>query len=309
MPQHSSVRSRLFGVFAPTITGYHADESISEAATQQFVRFLLDRGVDGLVPLGSAGEPVALTCEERKRLLTAIVEETAGKVPVFAGTADYSTASTIELSLHAKSLGCDGLMLMPPFLMRPPKQDVLTHFRRVRERVGLPIMVYNVPSHTGVEITPEEIKALADEDVVHAVKWSHLEVSRIHDTRLLCGSEFPIFAGIDVVAFEALAAGADGWISGVPMIVPELAVKLHRLLACEKNLDAARELWYGLLPIVNLEYRAFNSDQADPHWLAVCREAACLRGIPVGASRLPLRPVRVEIREELRRTLTALGQL
>ena len=86
-------------------------------------------------------------------------------------------------------------MLMPPFLMRPPKQDVLTHFHRVRDRVGLP----------------------------YAVKWSHLEVSRIHDTRLLCGSEFPIFAGIDVVAFEALAAGADGWISGVPMIVPELA--------------------------------------------------------------------------------------
>src|SRR5215469_4166104 len=203
MPQYSSVRSRLFGVFAPTITGYHPDESISEEATRQFVRFLLDQGVDGLVPLGSAGEPVALTSEERKQLLTVIVEETAGKVPIFAGTADYSTASTIELSLHAKSLGCDGLMLMPPFLMRPPKQDVLTHFRRVRDRVGLP----------------------------YAVKWSHLEVSRIHDTRLLCGSEFPIFAGIDVVAFEALAAGADGWISGVPMIVPELAVKLHRLLA------------------------------------------------------------------------------
>ena len=217
MPQYSSVRSRLFGVFAPTITGYHPDESISEEATRQFVRFLLDQGVDGLVPLGSAGEPVALTSEERKQLLTVIVEETAGKVPIFAGTADYSTASTIELSLHAKSLGCDGLMLMPPFLMRPPKQDVLTHFRRVRDRVGLPIMVYNVPSHTGVEVTPEEIKALADDDVVHAVKWSHLEASRIHDTRLLCGSEFPIFAGIDVIAFEALAAGAAlpvNWLCG-----------------------------------------------------------------------------------------------
>jgi 4-hydroxy-tetrahydrodipicolinate synthase len=309
MTQSGSIRKRLSGIFAPTITGYHPDGSINVKVTRHFVRFLLDQGVDGLAPLGSAGEPVALTGEERKRLLEAIMEETAGKVPVFAGTGDYSTASTIELGLHARSLDCDGIMLMAPFLLRPPKKDVLEHFRRVREKVGVPIMVYNVPVLTGVEITPEEIKTLADEDVVHAVKWSHTEVSRIHDTRLLCGPDFPIFAGIDVVAFEAMAVGADGWISGLPMIVPAMAVKLHRLLVCEKNLDAARELWYRLLPLINLEYRALNNGDGDPHWLAVCRESASLRGIPVRASRPPLLPVRAEIREELRRMLTELGQL
>ena len=112
-------------------------------------------------------------------------------------------------------------------------------------------MVYNARLLTGIELTSQEIKMLADEDVVHAVKWSHLEVSRIHDTRLLCGLNFPIFAGIDVIAFEAIAVGADGWIGGLPMMVPKLARRLHRLLVCEKDLKAARDLWYRLLRSYN----------------------------------------------------------
>jgi 4-hydroxy-tetrahydrodipicolinate synthase len=252
---------------------------------------------------------VALTLEERKALLEAIVAENAGQVPIYAGTGEYGTETTIELSLHAKALGCDGLMLVAPFFLRPPKQDVLNHLRRVRQRVGLPIMVYNVPLLTGIEITPQEIKMLCDEDVVHAVKWSHLEVSRIHDTRLLCGPNFPIFAGIDVIAFEALAVGADGWISGIPMIVPALARKLHRLLTVDNNLTEARKLWYRVLPLINLEYRALGTDDGNPHWLAVCREAAALRGIPVGVSREPLSAVDAGVREELKSLLEGLEQL
>ena len=299
----------LSGIFAPTVTGYHSDESISLDGTRKFVRFLLNSGADGLTPLGSAGEPVALTIDERKSLLEAIVAENAGQVPIYAGTGDYGTETTIELSLHAKSLGCDGLMLITPFFLRPPKQDVLNHLRRVRDRVGLPIMVYNVPLLTGTEITPQEIKMLLDEDVVHSVKWSHLEVSRIHDTRLLCGPKFPIFAGIDVIAFEAMAVGADGWISGLPMIVPALARRLHRLLTVEKNLEEARALWYRVLPLINLEYRALGSADGNPHWLAVCREAAVLRGIPVGVSRGPLAPVDSGVRAELKSLLEGLEQL
>ena len=309
MKQGEASSSRISGVFAPTITAYEIDGSVSLDGTRQFVRFLLDQGVDGLTPLGSAGEPVALSIRERVRLLEAIVSENSGQVPIFAGTGDYSTASTVELSLHAKSLGCDGLMLITPFFLRPPKQDVLDHLRRVRERVGLPIMLYNVPVLTGTEITPQEIQMLFREGVIHSVKWSHLEVNRIQDTRLLCGPRFPIFAGIDPIAFAALSVGADGWISGLPMMVPALAKKLLRLLTVEKDLDSARELWYRLLPLIQLEYRALGSDHGSPHWLAVCREAADLRKIPVGVSRSPLAKVQPAIREELKSILEELGQL
>lgn len=309
MAIQNSQNSRLRGIFAPTITAFHEDGSVNLKGTRQFVRFLLDSGVDGLAPLGSAGEPIALTASERMETLEAIVEEVSGRVPIYAGTSDYSTASTIELSLHARSIGCDGLMIMAPFMLRPPKQDVLNHFRRIREAVGLPIMIYNVPILTGVEITPEEIQALAAEDVVHSVKWSHAEISKVQDTRLLCGSDFPIFAGIDLTAFGGLALGADGWIGGMPMIAPRIAVQLYRLLIQERNLDEARRLWLRILPIIRLEYRGLGTSEASPHWLAVCRESASLRGIPVGVSRAPLSALDDPAREELRAILLELGEL
>lgn len=186
---------------------------------------------------------------------------------------------------------------------------MLDHFRRIREVVGLPIMVYNVPILSSIEITPEEIQTLALEDVVHSVKWSHIEISRIQNTRLLCGPEFPIFAGIDITAFAALAIGADGWIGGMPMIAPRLAVQLYRVLVLEKNLDEARALWSRILPIVRLEYRGLGTIQGSPHWLAVCRESAAIRGIPVGVSRPPLSQLDVLTREELRKVLVELGEL
>jgi len=309
MSQRTSNKPRIRGIFAPTVTAFHSDESLSIEGTRAFVRFLLSQGVHGLTPLGSAGEPVALSVEERKKALDAIVEEVNGRVPIYAGTGDYSTATTIELSLHAKAAGCQGLMLLAPYLLRPPKQDVLNHFRRIREKVGLPIMVYNVPVLTGVELTPHDIALLVEEDVVHAVKWSHMEIARVQDTRLLCGPEFPVFAGIDILAFAALALGADGWIGGMPMIAPALAVRLFKLLNEEKNLDEARALWLKLLPIIHLEYRAMGTSEASPHWLSVCRESAALRGIPVGSSRAPLTPITVSEREELREILAGLGQL
>jgi dihydrodipicolinate synthase/N-acetylneuraminate lyase len=95
----------------------------------------------------------------------------------------------------------------------------------------------------------------------------------------------------------------------LPMMVPALARKLHRFLAVEKNLSEAQQLWYRLLPLIRLEYRALTTEQGDPHWLAICRESAALRGIPVGVSRPPLSPLKPELREELRNLLTNLGQL
>lgn len=309
MSNYITRKARISGIFAPTVTAFKNDESLDTQGTRAFVRFLLDQGVHGLTPLGSAGEPVAMSVHERMLALDAIAEEVNGQVPIYAGTGDYSTATTIELSLHARAAGCEGLMLMAPFLLKPPRQDVLNHFRRVRDKVGLPIMVYNVPVLTGIELTPQDIQMLAAEDVIHAVKWSHMEIARVQDTQLLCGPDVAVFAGIDILAFAALAVGADGWIGGMPMIAPALAVRLYKLLHDEKDLDKARALWKDLLPIIHLEYRAMGTSEASPHWLSVCRESAALRGIPVGASRAPLTPITPAESEELRVILERLGQL
>lgn len=299
----------LTGVYAPTITAFNDDQSLNEMGTRAFVRFLVDSGVHGLAALGSAGEFFALSDEERMQALEWILDEVNGRVPVYAGTGHYSTRSTIKLSRHAQECGATGLMLIAPYLLRPPKEDILRHFRAVREAVPLPIMIYNVPILSGVEISPQEIALLAKEDVVHAVKWSHIEVSRIQDTRLLCGPDFPVLVGIDLIAMAGFAAGANGYIGGLPMIAPRLSREFFEHIYLRRDVTAAQAAWERLLPIVRFEYRALSTDTGQPHWLAVCREAALLRGIPIGPPRLPMRKLPVEFREELRGLLSELGEI
>src|SRR5215471_2413133 len=297
------------GVYSPTMTAFNSDESVSLAGTRAFVRFLLAGGVDGLVPLGSSGEPLALTMAERKAVLDAVVDEAEGRVPIIAGIVEYSTKAAIEFGAYAKAAGCEGLMVMPPYGFRPPKRDIFDHFRTVRAAVGLPIMLYNVPGTSGIDLMPEEVQQLAEEGVIEAVKWSTAEVSRVRDTKLLCGPSFTVFVGNDLIAFEGLAVGADGWISCLPMIAPKCAVKLFRLLVLEQNLSAARDFFYSLAPLIRLEFRAASAPNNDPHWLAVTRESALLRGIPVGCSRKPLSRVSREHSEQLKQILLGLGEL
>jgi 4-hydroxy-tetrahydrodipicolinate synthase len=297
------------GVYSPTITAFENDETLSLSGTRAFVRFLLTQGVDGLVPLGSSGEPLALAMNERKAVLDAVVEETNGQVPIIAGIVEYSTRAAIELGSYARSSGCNGLMVMPPYGFHPPRRDVFDHFRRVREAVGLPVMLYNVPGTSGIDFTPEEVQQLAEEGVVQSVKWSTAEAGRIRDTKFLCGPSFTVFVGNDLIAFEGLAVGADGWISCLPMIAPSCAVRLFRLLVVEQNLRAARDFFYRLVPLIRLEFRALGSANNDPHWLAVTRESALLRGIPVGQSRKPLSRVSREYSDQLKQLLVALGEL
>jgi 4-hydroxy-tetrahydrodipicolinate synthase len=297
------------GVYAPTITAFEVDERVSLVGTRAFVRFLLAEGVDGLVPLGSSGEPLALTVAERKAVLDAVIDEADGRVPIIAGVVEYSTKAAIEFGLYAKSAGCQGLMVMPPYGFRPPKRDVFEHFRRIRGAVELPVMLYNVPGTSGIDLMPEEVQQLSEEGIIDAVKWSTAEVSRVRDTKLLCGPSFTVFVGNDLIAFEGLAVGADGWISCLPMIAPKCAVKLFRLLVLEQNLSAARDFFYRLAPLIRLEFRAASSPNNDPHWLAVTRESALLRGIPVGYSRRPLSAVSREHSEQLKELLVGLGEL
>jgi 4-hydroxy-tetrahydrodipicolinate synthase len=297
------------GIYAPTLTAFESDGRVNLQGTREFVRFLLSQGVHGLTPLGSSGEPIALTMNERKAVLEAIVAETASKVPIYAGVVDYLTSTAIEFSKHARSCGCAGLMVMPPYAIRPPKRDCFDYLRRVRESAGLPIMLYVVPAINMLDFTAEDVCKLAEEDVIHSVKWSHTQFNRVPETKLLCGQLFPVLAGNDAIAFSALAAGADGWIGCLPIIAPRLSVQLYKFFAEDKDLERARELWYRLMPIVRMEFSAVNTDDNDPHWLAMSRDSAILRGLPVGEARPPLTGLRHEDRQCLREMLVSLGEV
>jgi 4-hydroxy-tetrahydrodipicolinate synthase len=303
------VVKKPFGIYAPTITAFNADESLNEQGTRAFVRFLLEAHAHGLAPLGSESEFAALSERERMQVLEWTLTEANGQVSVLAGTSHYRSRTTIELSKHAKQSGASGLLLMPPFLLRPPKREVMDHFRRVREAAGLPIVVDNAPSLAGVELSPGELMQLAGEDVIHGVRWSHPEVARIHETKLICPPNFAVFVGDDLIGFAGLAAGADGYAGALAMMVPRLVRTLFGQFRESQNLNNARDLWGRLLPLVQFQHRGRTSDTGSPHGLAVSREAAALRGIPVGSPRAPLQPLFPDQKAELKRLLTQLGEL
>ena len=295
------------GVIVPMITVFDDDESIDETGTREHADFLLANGVHGLAPCGSTGEFIAMMPEEVRRVIDMVVDQARGRVPVFAGTGHYSTKATIEMSKYAESAGADGLMIVPPYYLLPPRRLVLDHFRAVKDSVCLPIILYNNPWFAGLELTSWEIAALVDEGVIEGVKVAHGDVGRIHDLKYLCGDKLAVMYGHDVNALEGLLAGADGWISGLPNLIPSEACQLYNYAVIEKDLRKAQDLWMRLLPLFHFDVVIKHNEE--PHWLPGIKDGLNLRGRRAGKPRRPLTALRPDELEELRAILARLELL
>src|SRR5260370_31401794 len=192
------------GVFSPTVTAM-SEDGIDVRATQRHIQWLVDSGVHGLCAGGSGGEFVGLTYEERQQIISLGIQASAGRIPVYAGSGCYSTRDTIRLSKWAESEGTDGFMVLVPWLMQPLEQDIADHFRRLREAVTKPIMMYH-PQTTGVQLSLETLVQLAEEGVLASAKISQRDPSLARDLKLRVGDTCPVFIGHDACAFEALCA-------------------------------------------------------------------------------------------------------
>ena len=296
------------GLMPPMITVFKADESIDEAGTRRFANFLIDSGAHGVCPGGSTGEFIAMTLEERRRVVEIVTEEVHGRAIVYPGTGHYSTKLTIDLCRHAESCGADGVMVVPPYYMLPSKPQIKDHFRRVKQAISIPIMLYNNPWYAGVELTSWEVAGLVEEGVISSIKVAHGDAGRVHDLISLCGDKLTVMYGHDICALEGLLAGAKGWVSGLPNLILGLARRL--LDAVERqDLSAARKLWYDILPLVQFAEMPELKRDGEPHWLCVVKEGLNMLGMEVGLPRKPMGELSPEHRATLRRLLGQLGLL
>ena len=209
------------GVFAASVTPMKASQEIDFPRLADFTDYLVRAGLDGLVPLGSTGEYYALSADERERVLRATLEVVAGRVPVVAGANAGSTRDVIAFARQAEQLGCAGVMLAAPYYSLPRPEELFTHFRAVNNSIGLPIVLYNYPGRTGVDMPPEFIERLAVLRNVRYVKESTGEMPRITELLRRCGDRLGVFCGCDTIALESLMVGAIGWIGGVANVLPE----------------------------------------------------------------------------------------
>jgi len=288
----------LKGLMPPMITVFREDESFDEEGTRRQVNFLIEKGVQGLIPCGSTGEFTSMTIDERKKVAEIVVDEVKKRVPVYIGTGHYSTKIAIDLSIHAEKIGADGVMVIAPYYLLPTEREICEYYRSIAKSINIPLMIYNNVWFAGVELSPKTIAKLAKEGVVSSVKLAHGDPSRVHDLKYYCGDDLIVFYGHDVCALEGLAAGADGWIAGIGNLIPEHCRKLCDLLLVDKDLDKAKEHWFTMLSLVHMCVNKKNGER--PDWLQIIKRGLEMRGHSVGEARRPILPIREEDEKRLK---------
>ncbi|MHB1307783.1 MAG: 4-hydroxy-tetrahydrodipicolinate synthase [Limisphaerales bacterium] len=282
-PKSPKTKSTWSGIYAALVTPMKSDEEIDYPKLAAFTDHLIRQGVHGLIPLGSTGEYYALTADERERVIRTTLEAAAGRVPVVAGTNAGSTRDVIAFSRQAEALGCAGVMLAAPYYSLPRLEELFVHFKAVDQALGIPIMLYNYPGRTGVDMPPEFIERLAGLKNLHYVKESTGEMPRITELLRRCGDRLGVFCGCDTIALESLMVGALGWVGGVVNVLPASHAKLYELTVGKQHYPAARKLFFEMLPTLELMEGGGKYTQ----WV----KAACgLMGHDCGAPRRPLGP-------------------
>jgi 4-hydroxy-tetrahydrodipicolinate synthase len=243
---------RFQGVLPAITTPFRADGTVDHDFLQKHVRWLLDNGCDGVIPLGSLGEGATLDFDEKVATLHTVVRA-AGVHPVAPGIAALSTHGAVALAKAAQAAGCRGLMVLPAYVHKGDAREAKAHVEAVLRSTKLPCMLYNNPGAYGTDFTPPFVQELAaaNQNLV-AVKESSGDARRVTAIRALCGDRLDLMVGMDDMVVEGIAAGAGGWVAGLVNALPKETVVLFRLARAGRH-EQALALYRWFLPLLRLD--------------------------------------------------------
>lgn len=277
------------------------DGALDEAAYRSLIDFQIDNGTAVLIPMGTTGEPATMTAAERTRAIKICVEQNKGRAMVFAGTGSNSTQDSVENTKQARELGCDGAMLVTPYYNRPTQQGLVEHYRAVaKANPGYPLIAYNVPTRTGVDLLPETAEKLCGIDEVVALKEATGQILRCLDVRERCGDRLTLLSGDDFIVAPFIACGGKGVISVSANVVPK---QMSELVAAGLKGDHKRavEIQLKLQPLHRLLFIESNPIPV--------KMALHLMGKFTKELRLPLVEMTEANTAKLKEALRALGTL
>ncbi|MEM7020335.1 MAG: 4-hydroxy-tetrahydrodipicolinate synthase [Pseudomonadota bacterium] len=267
-----------------------SNHSIDETALARLVRFHLDNGTHGIVPVGTTGEASTLNHREHERVIEIVVHEVGGQVPVIAGAGSNNLATAVEHTKYASSVGADAVLHVMGYYNRPNQEGIYQHFRALDETAELPIIVYNVPPRAVIDILPETMARLATLTNVVGVKDASCDLSRPLRERLLIGGDFCFLSGEDPTAVAYNAHGGQGCISVTANIAPALCAQLQEACA-NQQYQLALDIQLRLVPL----HRALFMEPSP----AGVKYASSLLGLNEPACRLPI----VELTEATKNTI------
>jgi len=277
------------------------DGEVDEASLRQLIEFQIANGTDGIVPCGTTGESATLTFKEHERVIEITVEQVNKRVPVIAGTGSNNTEEAISLTRHARKAGADGALMIAPYYNKPTQEGLFRHFETVAQKVDIPIILYNIPGRTAVNMEPATIARLARVDNIVGVKEASGSMKQITDIVALCDERFVMLSGEDYLTYPLICVGGKGVISVVSNVAPRDMADLCRL-TLDGSLTEARNLYYRLLPICHALFCETNP-------APVKAALAMMKKIASDEVRLPLVPLAETNRERLRADLQAYGLL
>ena len=283
------------GIIVPIVTPMHSDESINVEELERQVDRMIENGVDAIFCFGTNGEGYILNKEDKKLVLETVINKTAGRVPVYAGTGCISTKETIEQSLMAKELGADVLSIITPSFAKASQHELYEHYKAVAEAVDMPIVLYNIPARTGNALEPETVKKLAEIDNIVGAKdssgnWDNLK-AYIDLTRDM---DFAVLSGNDSLILSSLKEGGKGGIAGCANVYPQTLSGIYDSFVAGE-LEKAQQLQDSIAP-----FRAVFK-YGNPN--TVVKKAVNLLGYPVGECRAPFNYLPEEGLEALKKVL------
>lgn len=267
-------------------------------AFQKLVEWHVASGTHGLVPCGTTGETPTLSDSEFKSVIQACIEAARGKVPVIAGAGSNATEKAIDLARFAEKSGADGILVVTPYYNKPTQEGMFQHYKAVNDKTGLPIILYNVPSRTGVEISVENVVRLAALKRVAGIKDASIDLSRPLQMRTELGDDFVLLSGEDATVAAYLAQGGNGCISVTANVAPKLCAELHTAWQKKdwKTFTRARD---ALLPLHKTLF-------AEPN-PAPAKYCLSLLGKAQDELRLPLLSVSAQTRQKLESAMECAG--
>jgi 4-hydroxy-tetrahydrodipicolinate synthase len=278
----------LRGCGTALVTPFKESAAIDENALRSFVEFQISEGIDFLVPCGTTGETPTLTDDEQRRVVEIVIETARGRVPILAGAGGNSTAHVIELARQYERLGVDGLLSVTGYYNKPTQEGIYQHFRAVAESTSLPIIVYNVPPRTSVNILPDTLLRLADISNIVGVKEASGDISQVGEIITRAAPGFKVLSGDDSITLPLIALGGAGVIAVAANEAPRLMTAMTR--ACLDNKwDEGRRLNAMLFPLMKA-----NFIETSP---GPVKAALAMMGKIKEVYRLPMVPVRPNTRD------------
>ncbi len=284
----ADIREKLKGSIVALVTPFK-DGRIDEESFRNLIRWHLREGTHGILVSGTTGESATLSKEEKKRLFEIALEEINGKVPVIAGTGTNDTAKTLELTRMAEEMGVDAVLLVTPYYNKPTQKGLYEHYKYISSNAGIPIILYNVPGRTSVNLLPETVAKLSELSNIVAIKEACGDLKQVTELKLRCKEDFILLSGDDFTAYPTILLGGKGVISVAANIMPKemaelmeaslrgdhkRALELHlylyplfKVLFVETNPVPAKEALYLMgvisspevrLPLVSLSENSFN---------------------------------------------------